>query len=67
MDLHDGNEGSVQVVALGLPGVEDVHRVGAAGNGEDGLEREGRGKVRLSPQLISHLRSYLTWHEEKKA
>ena len=45
MDLHDGNEGSVQVVALGLPGVEDVYQVGAARNGEDGLEREGRRGV----------------------
>ena len=35
--LHDCNEGSVQVVSLCLSGVQDVHRVGAARDREDGL------------------------------
>ncbi len=35
--LHDSDECSVKVVSLRLPSVEDVHRVGAARDGEDGL------------------------------
>ena len=46
MDLHDSNEGGIEVVALGLPGVEDVHWMGAARDGEDGLGgREGGREV----------------------
>ena len=36
VDLHDGNEGGVEVVRLGLLGVEDLDGEGAAGDGEDG-------------------------------
>ena len=43
VDLHYGNEGSVKVVCLWLLGVEDLHRVGPSGDGEDGLG-EGRGR-----------------------
>ena len=42
MDLHDSNEGGIEVVALGLPGVEDVHWMGAARDGEDRLGGGGR-------------------------
>ena len=37
MDLHHSDEGSIQVVRLRLLRVEDVHWVGAAWDGEDGL------------------------------
>ena len=37
MDLHDSNESSIQVVCLCLLRVENVHRMCAAGDGEDGL------------------------------
>ena len=37
MDLHDSNESSIQVVCLRLLRVENVHRMCAAGDGEDGL------------------------------
>lgn len=43
MDLHNSNEGSIEVVCLRLFGVEDLHRVCSSGDGEDRLgEREGR-------------------------
>ena len=43
MDLHDSNESSIQVVRLRLLGIENVHWMCAAGDGEDGLggKREG--------------------------
>ena len=36
MDLHDGNQCGIEVVRFRFLCVEDVHRVCAAGNGEDG-------------------------------
>lgn len=42
MDLHDSNESSIQVVCLRLLRVENVHRMCAAGDGEDGLGGGGR-------------------------
>ena len=41
MNLHDSNESSIQVVCLRLLRVENVHRMCATGDGEDGL---GRGR-----------------------
>mmetsp|Transcript_7308 Transcript_7308/g.17712 ORF Transcript_7308/g.17712 Transcript_7308/m.17712 type:complete len:239 (+) Transcript_7308:1578-2294(+) len=43
MDLHDGDEGRVQVVALGGLGVQQLHGERPSRNGEDGaIAEEGR-------------------------
>ena len=36
VDLHHGNERSIEVVTLGVFGVQDLDRERATGNGEDG-------------------------------
>ena len=47
MDLHDSNESSIQVVCLRLLGIENVHWMCAAWDGENGLggEMGGRGYI----------------------
>lgn len=40
MDLHDGDERSVQVVAFGFFGVEDLNGIGSPRDGEDGAFEE---------------------------
>ena len=45
MDLHDGDEGGVQVVRLGLLAVQDLHGEGPPGDGEDGSLEEVLGEL----------------------
>ena len=45
MDLHDGDEGGVQVVRLGLLAVQDLHGEGPPGDGEDGRLKEVLGEL----------------------
>lgn len=40
MDLHDGDEGSVEVIGLGFLGVKDFDRVGSTGDSENGTTEE---------------------------
>ena len=40
VDLHDSDEGGVHVIGLWSLGVQHLHRIGAAGNGEDGALEE---------------------------
>ena len=44
MNLHNSNEGCIEVVSLRLFGVEDLHRVCSSGDGEDGLGERGEGR-----------------------
>lgn len=44
MDLHNSNEGCVEVVCLWLFGIKDLHRVCSSGDGEDGLGERGEGR-----------------------
>ena len=45
MDLHDGDEGSVEVVAFWLLGVENFDWESTTGDGEDGTAVEVFGKL----------------------
>ena len=63
MDLHDGDEAGVQVVRLGLLGVQDLHGVRSPGDGEDGSfvevlgELDGVQRGRRHDEL--HVRAFL--------
>ena len=63
MDLHDGDEAGVQVVRLGLLGVQHLHGVRPTGDGEDGRlveilgELDGVQRGRRHDQL--HVRAFL--------
>lgn len=45
MDLHDGDEGSVEVVGFWFLGVENLYREGTTWNGEDGTFIEIFGEL----------------------
>lgn len=45
MDLHDRDEAGIQVVCLRLFGVENLHWVGSARDGEDGSLKEVLGEL----------------------
>ena len=45
MDLHDGDEGCIEVVGFWLLGVKDLDRIRASGDGEDGTSKEVFGEL----------------------
>lgn len=45
MNLHDGDEGGVEVVGFGFLGVEDLDGIGTSGDGEDGAAEEVLGEL----------------------
>ncbi len=63
MDLHDSDEGSIQVVSLSFLGVQDIHSVGTSRNGEDRLGgREGGGEGEREAGNI-----YIVWYSKGPA
>jgi hypothetical protein len=45
MDLHDGDQRGIQVIALGLLRIEDLDRERSTGNGENGTAVEVLGEL----------------------